>query len=167
MEYLAMVAIFRVYKWKKRLKKTEGKTLKLNINTLYIYKSLLDMATSSAPYIPKDKYHPVMAYKFQRECCTSGTCSVATFKPGCCTQDTFPKCHYLCPKNNPWCHDTLCCECHQTTIYRISAPLEIRKPAYICGGCGYRVCNDCIPTIEFKYDTKTKVKICPKCDFFW
>ena len=114
----------------------------------------------------KDAYHPVMDYKLQKECCTSGTCAVSTFKTECCTRDAKPKCHYRCmKKNNPFCHDTLCCECHKITIYHTSAPEEMRMPSYVCGRCGYRVCYVCIPITTFQYDTMTNEKMCPKCEF--
>ena len=124
-------------------------------------------AAADAILSMKTEYHPVMAYKYQRECCTNGTCAVATFKPECCIRDAKPKCHHLCAKNNSACHDTLCCECHQTTIYHSTAPDEMRKPAFVCGGCGYRVCHKCLPTIIFKFDAKTSEKFCPRCDFYW
>ena len=38
--------------------------------------------------------NPVMEMKYQRECCTTGSCAVATFKRPCCSSDKL-----LCHKN--------------------------------------------------------------------
>lgn len=133
------------------------------------------MASATNDIITSDQVRghddKVIDKKYRKICCSEGTCQVANFKPPCCMEidnGEKPRCYQHCALNNPFCHDTLCCECHNTIIYHHSIKLEgMKKKSYVCGGCGYRVCYKCLSTIEIKRDEKSKNAICPKCDFYW